>query len=200
MQTDNKPFFFVGKTVVLRPLNQTDASLLYAWMGEPFFHYYKPYLKNICRTEHSLRQRIETLSSLDMPFEREALILHRRSNTPIGLVALSNIDDINLKAEFSMAFRRGLGTRCDAETIEYILNYVFVSLGLNKLYFYVTSDNIKTLKMIRRRKILQEGKLYKEVLSESHKWLDLYRFCILREDWLGSHIFKRLERIAETLK
>jgi RimJ/RimL family protein N-acetyltransferase len=199
MQT-GKGTFYIGKTIILRPLNKDDATLLYTWMEEQFFHYYKPYMKNICSTEHLIRQRIETLASLEVPFELEALILHRRSKTPIGLVALSNIDTVNLKAELSIAFRRGLGTRCVAETLGHILNYVFFSLQLNKLYFYVSSDNIRILEMIQRYNILQEGKLYKEVLSESRKWVDLYRFCFLRQDWEKSPVFKRLKRITDTLK
>ncbi len=190
----------MGRTVVIRTLNPDDASLVYSWMQEKFFSYYKPYFKTICSTTSFIAQRIQTLASLDTPFEIEALVLHRPSNTPIGLVSLSNIDAINLKAEFSIAFHRGSGTRCIPETLWFLFHYVFFTLNFNKLYFYVTSDNSKILKMVQHYNIIQEGKLYKEVVSETGKWLDLYRFCILREDWIHSTLNKRLQNIYELLK
>lgn len=190
----------MGRTVVIRTLNPDDASLVYSWMQEKFFSYYKPYFKTICSTTSFIAQRIQTLASLDTPFEIEALVLHRPSNTPIGLVSLSNIDAINLKAEFSMAFHRGLGTRCVAETLGFLFHYVFFTLKFNKLYFYVTSDNYKILRMIQHYDLLQEGKLYKEVLSETGEWLDIYRFCILRQNWLQGTLYKRLKIILDSLK
>lgn len=190
---------YSGKTVVIRALHPDDASLVYSWMHEKFYSYYKPYFKNICTSASFIAQRIEALASLDTPFEIEALVLHRPSNTPIGLVSLSNIDTINLKAEFSIAFKRGFGTRCVPETLKFIFNYVFGTLKFNKLYFYITSDNLRTLNMVRRYNIEQEGKLHKEILSETGEWMDLYRFCILYEDWGQSPLCKKLQRLSKEL-
>jgi RimJ/RimL family protein N-acetyltransferase len=194
---ENNPFFYSGKTVIIRPLTPDDAPLVYSWMQEKFFSYYKPYLKRICSTVSSLAQRIQSRASLNTPFEIEALVCYRPSHTPIGLVSLSNIDTINLKAEFSIAFHRGLGTRCVAETLGFLFHYVFFTLKFNKLYFYVTADNDKILRMIQHYDFLQEGKLYKEVLSETGEWLDLYRFCILRQHWLEGALYKKLKKIMD---
>jgi RimJ/RimL family protein N-acetyltransferase len=189
-------FLYTGKTVVLRSLQPSDADLIYSWMQEDFFYYYKPYLKNICPTVSSLAGRIETMNSLDNPFEIEALILHNASRVPIGLISLSNIDTINSKAEISVAFHRGFGTRCVAETLYVLFNYVFSTMQLNKLYFYVTSDNEKILKNIQKYDFVPEGKLLKEVLSEKGEWLDLFRFCMLRQDWQQSALCNRLKSIC----
>lgn len=197
---ENNPFFYMGKRVIIRTLNPDDASLVYSWMQEKFFSYYKPYYKTICSTEALIAQRIQTLASLDSPFEIEAVVLHRPSKIPIGLISLSNIDTINLKAEFLIAFHRGLGTRCVPETLWFLFHYVFFTLKLNKLYFFVTSDNYKILRMIQHYDLLQEGKLHKEILLETGEWLDLYRFCILREDWINSTLYKKLQNIYELLK
>jgi RimJ/RimL family protein N-acetyltransferase len=196
----DNPFSYIGKTVVIRTLNPDDASIVYLWMQEKFFSYYKPYLKRICSSASFLAQRIETLAYLDIPFEIEALVLHRSSNVPLGLVSLSNIDTINLKAEFSIAFSRGLGTRCVPETLGFLFQYVFFTLKLNKLYFYITSDNNRILKMIQHYHVLQEGKLCKEVLSENGEWLDMYRFGILLEDWMQSPLNKKLRNIAKSIR
>jgi len=199
-RTNNiNPPLYIGRTILIRALNHSDANLVHSWMQKKFFRYYKPYLKRICSTVPLLARRIETLASLDDPFEVEALILHSPSNTPIGLVSLSNIDRINLKTEVSIAFHRGLGTRCVAETLWVVINHVFFILKFNKVYFYVTSDNHKILRMIQRYDIMQEGKLHKEMLSEDNEWIDFYRFCILRQDWLQSPLYKKLKRISESL-
>jgi RimJ/RimL family protein N-acetyltransferase len=195
----DKPLVYIGKRVIIRTLDTADAPLLHSWMQEKFFYYYKPYLKKVCSTASLLAQRIVAQSSLNQPFEIEALVLHRPSETPIGLVCLSNIDNINLKAEFSIAFQRGLGTRCVTETMSVLFYYAFFTLKFNKLYFYVTSDNHSVLKMVKRYNIIQEGRLQKEMLSDTGEWLDMYRFCILREDWEQSTLCKRLNNITGAL-
>jgi RimJ/RimL family protein N-acetyltransferase len=197
---ETRHIFYSGKTVMIRALNPDDASLIYSWMHEKFYSYYKPYFKRICTSASFIAQRIEALASLDTPFEIEALILHRPLNTPLGLVSLSNIDTINLKAEFSIAFQRGFGTRSVPETLSFLFHYVFFILKFNKLYFYVTSDNFRILNMIQRYSIIQEGKLHKEILSETGEWVDLYRFCILSEDWIPSPLNKKLQSISKELQ
>lgn len=191
---------YEGSTVIIRSVTASDAPLIHTWMQKKFFDYYKPYLRNICPTPSSLAQRIEMQSSLDPPFEIEALVLHRPSLVPIGLVSLSNFDYNNLKAECSIAFHRRLGTRCVAETLAILFYNSFSKLQLNKIFFYVTSDNDKVLRMLHRYGITQEGKLLKEILSESGEWIDLYRFCILRSDWDKSLLYKRLASIQGAFK
>jgi RimJ/RimL family protein N-acetyltransferase len=197
---ERNSFSYVGKTITLKTLGVSDAPLVHSWMQENFFYHYKPYLNRICPTPSLLSQRMQALSSLDVPFEMEGMIRHRHSGTPIGLVSVSNIDTINLKAEISIAFRRAHGTRCVAETLWVLLSYVFHTLKYNKVYFYVSSDNEKILRMIAHYDVTQEGKLRNEVLSEADGWMDLYRFCILSQDWIGSSLHRRLKKIFESLK
>ena len=196
----NEPFSYVGKTVSIRTLLPTDATLIHSWMQEKFFYYYKPYLKSICPTQSLLAQRIKAQTSLEPPFEIEALVLQHHLDKPIGIIALSNIDNTNLKAEFSVAFRSGLCTRCVAETIAFIFQQAFSTLKFNKLYFYITSDNSRILKMLKRYNFMYEGLLHEELLSENGEWLDLHRFCILRRDWTQNPLFKKLIHITEALK
>jgi RimJ/RimL family protein N-acetyltransferase len=197
---ETRHIYYSGKTIMIRTLHPDDASLIYSWMHEKFYSCYKPYFKNICTSASFIAQRIEALASLDTPFEIEALVLHRLSNTPLGLVSMSNIDTINLKAEFSIAFHRGFGTRCVPETLSFIFHYVFFTLKFNKLYFYITSDNSRILNMVKRYNIVQEGKLHKEILSETGEWVNLYRFCILSEDWIQSPLYKKLQSISKQLR
>lgn len=192
--------FYTGKTVVIRPLLPSDSALLHTWMNKKFFFFYKPYLKNICPTPSLIAKRIEFQSSLDPPFEIEALVLQRHLDKPIGLIALSNIDSTNLKAEFSIAFLSGLGTKCVVEATHFIIQQVFSILKFNKLYFYVTSDNHKILRMVKSYNFKHEGLLYEELLSENGEWLDLHRFCILRRDWMQNPIFKKLNILKERFR
>jgi len=197
---ETRHIFYSGKTVMIRALHPDDASLIYSWMHEKFYSYYKPYFKHICTSASYIAQRIQTLASLDKPFEIEALVLYQPSEVPIGLVSLSNIDTINLKAEISIAFQHGFRTRCIAETFWLLFHHVFFTLKFNKIYFYVSSDNPRILKIVQNYNIIQEGKLEREILSETGEWLDLYRFCIIHEDWINSGLYKRLHNIYEHLK
>jgi len=196
----NSGVYYSGHSILIRAVTSDDAALLYSWMQEDFFHNYRPYLTGICTSSADVSGRIEALASLNIFFEIEALILHRLSNKPIGVVSLSSIDQVNLKAEFSVAFRWGLGTRCTSEALWALFHYAFVTMEFNKLYCYVTSDNARTLRMLRRYDgvVTQEGFFREEVLSQSGKWLDLYRFCILRRGIINSPLFDRLSGIWES--
>lgn len=189
-----KPIY-EGKTVTIRRLTVEDASIIAAWNKEPFFYYYRPYMKNLFSSIEEITRRIVFHKALSPPLEIEALVLHRPTGEPIGLVSLSSIDSDNLKAEFSLCFRRGRNTRCVAETLFFVFHEVFQVLGFRKIFFYVTADNKEVLRTLQNYNVISEGCLVEEVCTENGKATDIYRFCILGRDWAQSRLREKLNRI-----
>lgn len=169
-----------------------DAALLHAWLEDPAFAAYRPYLRQLCPTPADLLQRKAMLNQITPPVEIELTVLHRPSATPIGAMSLSGIDHFNRKAEFSFGFARGRGTRCVTEALHFALDSAFASLGLNKLIFYVAEQNLAMLAGMEQYRFVEEGLLREELLLEQGGYVNLLRFALFRADWEQGTLRQRL--------
>ncbi|MCP4699133.1 MAG: GNAT family N-acetyltransferase [Gammaproteobacteria bacterium] len=189
------PSLIEGRRFILRRVTAEDAALLFSWLQKPAFVYYQPTLARLCPSVPDLARRIAALSSIHPPVEITALVLHRASGAPIGVVELSGIDRINGKAEFSLGFVRGRGTRCLAETISTVLDEAFRSFQLHKLIFYVVEENRAMLQFIQRCNLHKEGFFKEELIGQNDKRSDLHRFALFAEEWRQNSLRRRLQKI-----
>ena len=108
---------------------------------------------------------------------------------------LAGIDRVNGKAEFSVGFLRGRGTRAIWEAIHFALHYSFESLGLRKLVFHTLADNHRALAMLERIGAHPEGIFRDELALPAGGYADLRRYALFRDsDW--SRIGSLLVRLA----
>lgn len=140
--------------------------------------------------------RARALASLQPPIEIEALVLHAPSKTPIGSVSLSAIDRLNGKAELSLGFVRGQGTRCVWETLNFALDRAFRELKLAKLVFHVLPDNAPALALMSHLGFAYEGCLREEISLDGERRADLLRYALLAREWHESTLREKLNRIA----
>lgn len=187
---------YTGRRVTIRRVTPDDAGLLHGWLQDPSFAAYQPTLMQICASPGDLAGRIALLQSLDPPVEIEAMVLHRPTGAPIGIMSLAGIDLVNRKAELSLAFRRGRGTRCVAEAVAFALESAFSTLNLRKVIFHVAADNAAVLRMARRYGAVEEGCLREEVARGEAGWSDLYRFAFWRHEWEAGSLRPQLTRVA----
>jgi RimJ/RimL family protein N-acetyltransferase len=150
----------------------------------------------MCPTVLELLERLSNLEQLSPPLEIEVLIEHSPTNTPIGLMSLSGIDYFNSKAEFSIGFVRGLGTRCVLEAIHFAFEQAFAVLKLRKLIFYVAEGNSSALRLLSHSPVIQEGFLRQELQFASGATMDLYRFALFASDWENSSLRLRLQQLT----
>ncbi len=184
-------FPYLGHSIVVRPIEDNDMVLLHQWLKMPDFLFYRPYSNEISPTVMDLISRRHLLQKLSPTPEIEVLIEHRPTRTPIGVMALSGIDYCNRKAEFSMGFIRGQGTRCTMEALHYGLEQAFSTLNLRKIFFYVAPDNQRALRFMKHWQFRQEGFLLEELLCNDRP-LDLYRYAWLQSEWSNSRLYKAL--------
>lgn len=146
-----------------------------------------------------LAQRLAWLSRLDPPPEREALVLHRATGTPLGLICLAAIDPENRKAELALAFFRGQGSRTLLEALHWALETAFLALDLEKLVFYVQPGNRAALAVLHALGVAPEACLQREIVLADGSRGDLLRYALFTDAWLSGPGRLRLQRLAPLL-
>ncbi len=170
--------------------------ILDGWLESIDFSFYRPCLKEICPNIQNVVERMSTVSQLNPPLEMEVMVEHRPTQTPIGIMSLSGIDHFNRKAEFSIGFVRGQGTRCTMEALHFGLEQAFFVLNLRKLAFYVAVGNVRAQRFMAHWHIAEEGLLREELLLSSGETLDLQRYALLRNDWKNSDLRNKLQHLV----
>ncbi len=171
--------------------------MIFSWMNDPLFGRYRPNLITLCPSIEAIGQRIAAMAAISPPLEFEGVVLHRKTGVPIGLVEITAIDRLNSKAEFSCGFMRGHGTRCVLELFTIVLDHFFSEMLFHKLVFHVAADNDRTLRLLRRCHLLQEGLFRDELRIADDTWQDLYRFAIFAREWFASPLRLRLSHILD---
>jgi RimJ/RimL family protein N-acetyltransferase len=101
---------------------------------------------------------------------------------PIGYQSFSEIDRVNKKCT------SGNYIYADADKIYggylhcYLMDYVFYTLGMNKIVNYILEGNERVLKMQKVLKCRQVGILKQHVYKDG-KFLDINVFELLESDW-----------------
>lgn len=190
------PSLYHGNSITVRHILPDDMVLLHDWLKSPEFSFYRPCLRELCPDVPSLIERMAAVGQLTPPVEIEALIEHRATKTPIGIMSLSGIDHFNRKAEFSIGFVRGQGTRCTMEALHFGLEQAFSTLNLRKLAFYVAAGNERARRFMAHCHMAEEGLLREELLLASGKTLDLHRYALLRADWEKGGLRRTLQRLV----
>ncbi|MDO9140576.1 MAG: GNAT family protein [Methylobacter sp.] len=187
---------YTGSSITIRHVRPADMAILHGWLKSLEFSFYRPCLGETCPGITDLVERMSTVGQLSPSLEIEVLVEHRPTQTPIGIMSLSGIDHFNRKAEFSIGFVRGLGTRCTMEALHFGLEQAFSVLNLRKLAFYVVVGNSRAQRFMAHWHIAEEGLLREEVLLNSGKTLDLQRYALLRNDWENSGLRRRLQHLV----
>lgn len=170
--------------------------LLHNWLKLPDFLFYRPCLTGMCPGVLDLIERMNTVRQYSPPLEIEVLIEHRTTQTPIGFMSLSSIDYFNQKAEFSIGFVRGQGTRCTMEAFHFGLEQAFSVLNLRKVVFYVAVGNQRAQLLMTHFHMIEEGLLREELQLTTSKTVDLHRYALFRTDWEHSDLRKTLQRVV----
>lgn len=189
--------YYQGASCSIRALNGADILQLYP--QPPVAAALSAYRPSYQHQEHPLQdwvQRLQWLEKLNPPVEREALVLHRRTNTPLGFLAFSAIDLYNLKAEASVAFFRGQGSRPALEAVHWLLDMAFIHLPFYKLVFCVHPDNHAAIQFLQGLGIEREAILRKELRTADGQRTDLWRYALLQPEWLSSPTRARLQRLV----
>ena len=163
-----------GKLVNLRVVEKEDLPLLLDWFNNPEFSgRYNPL--------NSQQSKAEIEKKHDnMGFEKKWFIIERKDGSKIGF-----IDQFAVRDHWGIGFalvpsERGKGY-C-TEAVQLMVDYLFLSKDIAKILTLTHIENIASQKVLEKTGFKREGLLLKELFMWG-KWVDCYRYSILREDW-----------------
>ncbi len=175
--------FLVGNRVQLRPLEESDADILTAWINDPEIRRCL-----LFRVPYSVRAEKEWIASLSSgtahPRQVALGIELRHEPRLIGTVGLHGIDWIHRRAMTGIFLSppelRGQGYGTEAKNL--ILDYAFGELGLHSLSTHVFADNVASIRSVERQGYRRAGVL-RQATYVKGRWVDNVVFDILAEEW-----------------
>ena len=200
LNIDPKDRLYSGRDVLVSVLRSEHIHALYprADVAE-VLRAYHPWYEQTGATPQMVAERLAWLSRMEPPAEFEALVQHRSSGIPLGFLSVAGLDPVNQKAEFSVAFFRGRGSRPALEAMHWSMESIFGTLNVQKLIFHVMPNNVDALHLLSRLGISVEARLISEIRTGDGQRSDLLRFSLFRDAWVGGYCRERLRRIVPLL-
>lgn len=111
------------------------------------------------------------------------LIQTTQENNFIGTIGINNWNKTHLKAELGFwilpeHFNKGYIT----EAAKTVMNFCFNNLGLNRMEATVETENIASMKVLKKLGFLHEG-TFREFEMNKGKYIDLMMFSILKKEY-----------------
>lgn len=167
--------------VRLRKISPNDLEIIMNWRMLPEVTLYM-YTDPTLTIEDQLKwyERVLT-SEVDKYW-----IIQIEQGINVGLISLNNIDYINCQCSWAYyiadvrARGKGLGTMLECN----IYDYVFNTLGLNKLWCEVLAFNQNVIAIHQKFGSTIEGE-FKHHIKKNGQFFDVVRMAIRKEEWLG---------------
>ena len=160
----------------LRPLKDKDAPLMLEWMRDlEVARHFR--FESSSATLESVQKFIENSKNMDIDAN---FAIVNDNDEYLGTVSLKNIDHNAKSAEYAISLRkRAQGCGCGYAATVKILEYAYYSLGLDRVYLNVLSENGVAVKFYERFGFIFEGEFKKHVFirNEMHslKWFRLMK-------------------------
>lgn len=180
-----------GKTVALRPVEETDYHLIHAWMNHPevwrSMDYEMPFsLADVKEDVERSRKEGQpfTITVKDRPVGRIGLNRFRRRDRICSLYMF-----IGEPAFWGQGYAR--------DAVMTLLGYAFDRLDLNQVELWTLADNNRALAMYAKCGFVEEARLRERSFKQG-RWVDHVvmsvsrdEFARAREGWDGSGIVTR---------
>ena len=171
--------------IFLRPLNPSDADIMYAWRQEPSVQRFNP-LADLSLSE--LRERYaKTESDLTKKDASNFCWMVNERDAAVGYVALNNANWRMCYGEIGYGIAeshhgKGLGTLA----VKMLAEKVFKESNLERLIAYVSTENLASWKLLERLGFQREGTLRQHYIIKGRR-VDEYVYGILRSEWIGDN-------------
>jgi len=127
----------------LRTMEKKDIIGILSWMKDPEVNQFFQFDANSVN-EDTVTRFVENAQNKENNLH---LAIVNEEDEYLGTVSLKEIDYINSRAEYAISLRKeAQGTGAALFATDEILKIAFNELGLNKVYLYVLSDNIRANK------------------------------------------------------
>jgi len=174
---------FESARVKLRKMTIDDTALYHTWRNDqeimrstsPSLDVYSP---------QDTQDFVEHVI-LGSASSKSYILLEKESETPIGVLALVNIDYKNRNAEciIDIGEKEYWGQGYGSEGMKLLLGYSFNEMNMHRLSLRVFSFNDRAIRLYNSLGFQQEG-LSKEALFREGKWHDIVQMGLLQRDYI----------------
>lgn len=174
---------FESSKIKLRKMTSDDSVLYNKWRNDievmtstnPFLDLY-----HMDETREFVNQVILGSNS-----SKSYIILESKTETPIGIMSLINIDYKNRNAEciIDIGEKDCWGKGYATEAMRLLLDYGFLEMNLHKIYLRVFSFNKKAIKLYEKMGFYYEGRC-SESLFRQGKWHDIIHMGMLKKQYI----------------
>jgi RimJ/RimL family protein N-acetyltransferase len=174
-----------GKLVNLRVVEKEDLPLLLEWFNSlEFSGRYNPLDAQQSKAE--IEKKYDNLGC-----EKKWFLIEKKDGSKIGF-----IEQFAVRSHWGIGFvsipsERGKGY-C-TEAVQLMVDYLFLSKDIAKILALTHIENIASQKVLEKTGFKREGLLRKELLIWG-KWVDCYRYSILREEWKEPKVLTRTKK------
>ncbi len=175
-------YFLENKRIGLRALEIRDIDGGYQnWLNDSKVCEFNSHHRYIT-TREELQSYVESLRN-----NRNAIVCaidYLPEKKHIGNISLQAIDLINRCAEvaFILGEREYWGKGIAMEAAELLINHGFMQLGLTRIYFGTSSENIGMQKVGEKLGFTKEG-VRREAMYKNGKYYDIYEYGLLAKEW-----------------
>ncbi|MCM3759031.1 GNAT family N-acetyltransferase [Sporosarcina aquimarina] len=174
---------FKGKRIRLRKISNIDedVSIYHKWRNDvEVMQFTNPSLDvfTYTETENFIKSITESYNS------KGYMIEEVKTNKPIGVTSLINIDYVNRNAECIIDigekdyWSKGIGT----EAFSLLLDFAFNELNLHKVNLRVFSFNERAIRLYQKLGFYEEGRLM-EQLYRNGSWHDVVFMGLLKRNY-----------------
>jgi len=175
-----------GKNVNLRIMEKDDLPLFLEWVNKPeVFGEYNP-LHQMTKTQ------VEKI--LENPSDFQPFIIEKKDLTKIGFIAHFHVLHIGTGAkQLEIGYtlvpsERGKGN--GTEAVNLMVDYLFLSKENMRIQAQTDERNVASQRVLEKTGFKKEGTLRKSFFMRG-KWVDVFIFSILREEWKEPKILTR---------
>ena len=108
----------------------------------------------------------------------------KQGKVHIGNISLQNINFIDSHAEIAFLFgnKEYWGRGYATKAARLLINHAFMELGLNRIYFGTSEENVGMQK-IGEKLNFHRGGVRRQALYKHGHYVDIYDYDILRKEW-----------------
>lgn len=173
--------FLEGNLVYIRTLQRYDLPMIVSWKNDP--EVAELMKGSIIHTNLTIENR--RFDRLCETGDALRLLITTKDGTPIGMLAVSDIDKANQKASIGMFigdkayWNKGYGS----DALKHLLHHFFYHLNFNRIGLEVFDFNHRAIKMYESVGFKIEG-TQRQGLWRNETYHDIYYMGILKEEFI----------------